>query len=193
MKTPTFVLACACLLAPAAQAQQLSDPFAEVGSGKPRAYLENVAPEPQDRLYRDTRRDPQLIGGIEVAPNLAIEAGYLNLPDRELYKVDPGTPDSAAIGLGERGSSNHVAAKVSLPLEGRLEAHGKAGVAHSTLKARGATPQRSDTGVYLGAGARYRIDRATTLDGQFVRHGDAASKIGTAVKDGVKANLKVGF
>lgn len=41
--------------------------------------------------------------------------------------------------------------------------------------------------------AKYKVDKATTVSDEFTRHGDAASKFGRLSKDGIEANLKVGF
>jgi len=165
------------------------DPFAGSHQPTPRVYGANVAIQPHDRFEPTYRRDPQLIGGVEVTPNVAIEAGYLNLPDRDKIKVDHSTPEDASIGLAEKGSSTHVAAKYTLPTEGAVSAYGKLGVSHSMLKETG----KSHTGVYTGAGAKVQLERDTSLNAEFVRHGDAASRIGNVVKDGVKANMKIGF
>lgn len=167
------------------------DPFAGSHQPYPHVYGGNVAAQPNDHVFRDMRRDPRLLGGAEVAPNVAIEGGYLNLPDRDLHQVEPGKPADAAVALGEKGSSNHLALKYALPEKDGLSAYGKAGIAYTEQKGR-AVEAGSDTGLYTAAGARLKLDRRTTVSGDFVRHGDAASKF-KDVRDGVKANLKMGF
>ena len=98
------------------------DPFAGSHQPYPRVYGGDVAAQPNDHVFTGMRRDPQLLGGVEVAPNVAIEGGYLNLPDKGLHKVEPGKPADASIPLAEKGSSNHLAAKYSLPTTDRLSA-----------------------------------------------------------------------
>ena len=167
------------------------DPFAGSHQPYPRVYGGDVAAQPGDHVFKDMRRDPQLLGGVEVAPNVAIEGGYLNLPDRGLHQVEPAKPADASIGLGEKGSSNHLAAKYALPEKDGFSAYGKAGIAYTEQKGR-AAQAGSDTGLYTGAGAKRNIDKRTTVSGDFVRHGSAASKF-KDVRDGIKANLKMGF
>lgn len=78
------------------------DPFAGSHQPYPRVYGGNVAAQPNDHVFTGMRRDPRLIAGVEVAPNVAIEGGYLNLPDKGLHKVEPGKPADASIPLGEK-------------------------------------------------------------------------------------------
>jgi len=208
MNARHVVLTLGCLAAAGAQAQMLPDPtsgqpqlernqparpdpFAGSHQPYPRVYGGDVAAQPNDHVFTDMRRDPRLLGGVEVAPNVAIEGGYLNLPDKGLHKVEPGKPADAAIPLAAKGSSNHLAAKYSLPASERLSAYGKAGIAYTEQKGRGVAAG-SDTGLYTGAGATLTVDKRTTVSGDYVRHGDAASKF-KDVRDGVKANLKMGF
>ena len=209
MKARALVLTLGTLAASAAQAQLLPDPaphqpaslersksaapdpFAGSHQPYPRVYGADVAAQPNDHVFTGMRRDPRLIGGVEVAPNVAIEGGYLNLPDKDLHQVESGKPADASIPLGEKGSSNHLAAKYSLPAGERLTAYGKAGIAY-TEKKRERGVAGSDTGLYTGAGASYQVDKRTTVSGDVVRHGDAAKKF-NAVRDGVKGNLKMGF
>jgi hypothetical protein len=208
MKARAFALTLGWLAAAGAQAQLLPDPaprqsaqlepdkpakpdpFAGSHQPYPRAYGANVAAQPNDHVFTGMRRDPRLIAGVEVAPGVAIEGGYLNLPDKGLHKVEPGKPTDAAIPLGEKGSSNHLAAKYAVPAGERLSAYGKAGIAYTERKGQGVAG--SDTGLYTGAGASYKVDKRTTVSGDFVRHGDAAKKF-DSVRDGIKGNLKMGF
>ena len=209
MKARALVLTLGTLAASASQAQLLPDPaprqpaslernksaapdpFSGSHQPWPRVYGSNVAAQPNDHVFTGMRRDPRLIGGVEVAPNVAIEGGYLNLPDKDLHQVESGKPADASIPLGEKGSSNHLAAKYSLPAGEHLTAYGKAGIAY-TEKKRERGVAGSDTGLYTGAGASYQVDKRTTVSGDVVRHGDAAKKF-NAVRDGVKGNLKMGF
>ena len=209
MKARAFVLTLGWLAAASIQAQLLPDPapresaqlernkpdkpdpFAGSHQPWPRVYGADVAAQPNDHVFTGMRRDPRLIGGVEVAPNVAIEGGYVNLPDKGLHKVEPGKPADAATPLGEKGSSNHLAAKYSLRASERLTAYGKAGIAY-TEKKRERGVAGTDTGPYTAAGASYKVDKRTTVSGDFVRHGDAAKKF-DRVQDGLKGNLKMGF
>jgi opacity protein-like surface antigen len=183
------------------------DPFAGMRKSASRVYGADVAAQPNDHVFKGFRRDPRLIGGIKVAPHVAIEAGYVNLPDRGLYRDEQGRAEGASQGLGEKGSSNHLAVKVSTPEDARLSAYAKAGIAYSEVKrginagsdmgAFNGAGQRlnagSDTGLYTGAGAKLKLDKSTSVNAEFSRHGDAAKKLGSVIKDGIKGNMQMGF
>lgn len=183
------------------------DPFAGTRTSASRVYGADVAAQPNDHVFKGFRRDPRLIGGVKVAPHVAIEAGYVNLPDRGLYRDEQGRAEGASQGLGEKGSSNHLAVKVSTPEDERLSAYAKAGIAYSVIKgginagsdmgAFNGAGQRlnagSDTGLYTGAGAKLKLDKSTSVNAEFSRHGDAAKKLGSVIKDGIKGNMQMGF
>jgi len=167
------------------------DPFAGTRKPASRLYGADVAAQPNDHVFKEFRRDPRLIVGVKAAPNVALEAGYVNLPDRGLYREEQGRAEGASQGLGEHGSSNHLAAKVTTPEDARLSAYAKAGIAYSTIK-RG-EDAGSDTGLYTGAGAKLKLDKKTSVNTEFTRHGDAASKLGRTIMDGIKGNVQMGF
>ncbi len=170
------------------------DPFAGIGQPAPRLYGADAAAQPGDHLLKGFRRAPQPVLGVKVAPGVALEASHVSLPYRGLYRVDPleqNRAEGASQELGQHGSSNHVAAKVSLPEDARLSAYAKAGIAYSEKK-RG-LDAGSDTGLYTGAGAKYKVGKSTTLNGEFTRHDDAATRFRRFSNDGVKANMTMGF
>lgn len=185
-------------------AQQLFD---KAYQPYPRAYGGNQAAGLNDRAFAGLfKKAPRLLGGYELFPHLAIEAGYVDLYDRGFHRIDPGPPEDASGALAARSFSTHVAAKLTLPLTDSLDLYGKVGVAHSALKgadekanarARGAgttTAKPVDTGLFVGAGAQYRLDDKTTVDAQYGKHGHAAEKWGKATNaTGVKANVNMGF
>jgi opacity protein-like surface antigen len=174
----------------------------------PRAYGGNEAASPNDKAFDGLfKRDPRLVGGYELFPNLAIEAGYVYLLDRGFHRIEPG-PDEAPGGLNTNNFSSHLAVKYTVPLTDRLSAFGKVGVAHSVRTrtghqmaledgSGGSTParrQETDRGRYLGAGAQYKLSEKASIDAQYGRHGDAASTFGKATNaTGARANLKIGF
>jgi opacity protein-like surface antigen len=185
----------------------------------PRAYGGNQAAGLNDKAFQGLfKTDPRLLGGYELFPHVAIEAGYTNLYDRGFHRIDPG-PENMSGALGANSFSSHLAAKITLPLADNFDLYGKVGIAHSALKGEDAKKvppnpadtgasaatkggpmsikrarDQSETGRYLGAGAQYRLDDKTTLDAQYGRHGDAARKWGDATNaDSVRANLKMGF
>ncbi|MBB3222357.1 outer membrane beta-barrel protein [Pseudoduganella umbonata] len=215
--------AAAIFLAASAQAQIVEQPSSTyTGPGQsatqalfdkayrpyPRAYGGNEAASPNDKAFAGLfKRDPRLVGGYELFPNLAIEAGYVYLLDRGFHPIEPG-PDEAPGGLNTNNFSSHLAVKYTLPLTDRLSAFGKVGIAHSVRTRTGhqmaldagydgATPvrrQETDRGRYLGAGAQYKLSEKASIDAQYGRHGDAASTFGKATNaTGARANLKIGF
>jgi len=224
--TRIMALAVGVLAACAAQAQELlpiqtpagpavlkadqlhePDPFAGTRASASRVYGADVAAQPNDHVFKGFRRDPRLIVGVKVAPHVALEAGYVNLPDRGLYREEKGRAEGASQGLGEKGSSNHLAVKLSTPEDERLSAYAKAGIAYSEVK-RGINAgsdmgpyngagQRlsagSETGLYTGAGAKLKLDKSTSVNAEFSRHGDAAKKLGSVIKDGIKGSMQMGF
>ena len=97
--------------------------------------------------------------------------------------------EGASQGLGEKGSSNHLAVRVSTPEDARLSAYAKAGIAYSEIKRSINTG--SDTGLYTGAGAKLKLDKLTSVNAEFSQHGDAASKLGRVVRDGIKGNMQL--
>lgn len=169
------------------------DPFAGSHQPYPRVYGANVAERPNDKAL-DIVRDPRLVGGAEVTPNVAIEAGYARLPEGDRIAREPGKPDDASIPLGDKGASNHLALKYALPESERVSAYGKVGVAHDTIRLQG-RPQSTSTSatrLYTGAGASVKVDRHTTFDAEAARHGNASKKLPLS-PDGVKARLNMGF
>ncbi|MUI13514.1 outer membrane beta-barrel protein [Massilia dura] len=182
----------------------------------PRAYGGNQASSLNDQAFQGLfKTDPRLLGGYELFPHVAIEAGYVHLYDRGFHRIDPGRENMSGA-LGSSSFSSHLAARYTVPLTDRLDLYGKVGIAYSALKgedakkapenqaqlmqARAGKPSgvhardQSDTGRYLGAGAQYRVDGTTTVDAQYGRHGDAAKTWGnSANSDSVRANLKMGF
>lgn len=174
------------------QPQAPSKAFEPAFQPFPRTYGGNQAADPSAVSHKGFRTDPRLLGGVELAPGLAVEAGYVNGFDRGFHAIDEGRPEEVAGALGKQGYSMHVAGKVSVPLTERLSAYGKLGVAHSERRARGI--EASDTGLYTGFGARYKLGENAGIDAEVGRHGNAASKWGSVTNaDAVKARVKIGF
>jgi len=166
-----------------------ADPFAGSHQPYPRVYGANVAELPNDKAL-GIRRDPRLVGGAEVAPGVSIEAGHAQLPERDKTAIDPTRPEDAAIALGARGASNHLALKYALPQGDRVTAYGKVGVAHDEIKSQGKSVSASS--LYTGAGASVKVQRGLTLDAEAAHHGNTSNKLPFS-PDGVKARLNLGF
>jgi opacity protein-like surface antigen len=167
-------------------------PFDRSLQPSPRSYGGNETANPNDNVMKGFRTDPRLVGGFELAPNLAVEAGYAHLFDRGFHRIDEGRPEDTSGALGAKSFSIHLAGKYSVPLSERLTAYGKLGVAHSGQKSGRTTV--TDTGLYTGLGAQYKLHEKATIGAEVGRHGDAAKKWGSATNsDGVRAKLKMGF
>lgn len=164
------------------------------GETFPRIYGGNLSANPNDRLFAGMfKTDPRLLMGIEVAPRLSFEAGYVNIIDQGFRPVNERDPEDTSGAIGLRGFNLHAAAKVTQPLGERVTAYGKLGVAHSQNR-RGAH-RGVDTGLYTGVGARYQVSERVTVDGAVENHGHAARRFQNATNSSsqVKANLNMGF
>lgn len=205
MKTCRFVLAAAALVSAGVQAQlapaspsstlQPQEPSKHFGGSFqpfPRTYGGNQAANPGDKLHKGFRTDPRLVGGIEVAPGLAVEAGYVNGFDRGFHAIDEGRPEEVSGALANQVYSMHLAGKLTVPLGERLSTYGKLGVARSERKAYGR--QATDTGLYTGFGAQYKLGENAGIDAEVGRHGNAGSSWSNVTNaDAVRARVKIGF
>jgi hypothetical protein len=175
-------------------------PFRHIGPA-PRTYLRNEADT--DRMPRNPSAfgrwltDPRLLAGVELAPWLAVEGGYVELHDRGTRFVDFARGDEAAGALGLKGSQTHAAVKLTAPVGQRLEAYGKAGIAYSEYKhgnGEGRAVTDVDAGPYVGIGARYRLNGKASVTAGYEQYGDSERKWGGASNNnGLKAKLNLGF
>lgn len=192
----------------ATQRSAMQESFDEAYQPYPRAYGRDEGAVSNDKAFKGLfKRNPRLVGGYQLTPNFAIEAGYVYLMDRGFRRIDPWEPENPLGSLNINNFSSHLAAKYSLPLTDKLVAFGKVGKAHSVMTVPTSVARRiaretgkpvrekeMDTGLYVGAGAQYQLDEKTTIDAQYGRHGDSAKKWGKDTNStGVRANLKMGF
>lgn len=207
MKVLRFVLTATALASGSAQAQAVpgslpptlepqapagATPFDRSFQPYPRVYGSNRAAGSNDQLHKGFRTDARLVGGAELAPGLALEAGYVPGFDRGFHAIHEGRPEEVAGALAVGGYSTHLAGKVSLPLGERLSVYGKLGVAHSGRRIDGI--RVTDTGIYTGAGGQYKLGENAGIDAEYGRHGNATSKWGSRTNaDAVKASVKLGF
>ena len=126
-----------------------SQAFGKVLQPFPRTYLNNDTAPLVNNLHPNFRTDPKLVGGIDLTPNLGIEAGLSNLFSQGFHYMDERRGDERAGALGNNGFASYLAAKINVPVGERFSAYGKVGLAYSmresTLKAvlPGRTTQRS--------------------------------------------------
>jgi opacity protein-like surface antigen len=219
MKTSSFALAAGLLAAGGAQAQLLdgataprtlsSTPAPAQPLGKvqpvPRTYIGNAA-EPVGQRNPDKSAfgvyvaDPKLFGGINLSPNVALEAGYANLYTRGYHFADYARPDEVNGALGTKGFNSYLAARVNVPVNDSFSAYGKVGVAYServahdkTLRAT-ATAADGDVGAYAGMGARYKLTEKASVSAQYEQYGNSAKKWGSETNNsGLSAKFRMGF
>lgn len=233
MNAKGIVLAAALLVIGSAQAQLVeppSSPLAADPGGRygPLAegfkryqplYGGNEAANPNDRLFKAQgfRTDPRLVIGYAFNQYLAVEAGYSHLHDQGFHKPNPfdaramATDAAVAAGvLGARSHTTYLAARITVPVNERLTAYGKLGVAQSTVTGDGfvtqnmveahqqgrsatALGEQTATGAYGAVGARYKLNDRATLKGE-IRTNGSANKFGSGSNaSGVKGSVGFGF
>lgn len=222
MNARRMVFTAALLAAGSVQAQLVNAPasnlsvepggrFGPLAAGFKRytpVYGGNETANPNDRVFTGFRTDPRLVLGYAFNDYLSLETGYSHLRDEGFHKIEPGPVESAvaAGALGAKSFTTHVAAKVTVPVSDRLSAYGKLGIAHSQVRndnllpperVRPLTPGifagESGTGAYGAVGAKYKLDKRTTISGEARLNGSAA-KFGNATNaSAVKGSVGIGF
>ncbi len=197
-----------------------ANPYGPLAAGFKRytpLYGGNETANPNDKVFQGFRTDPRYVLGVKLNEYLSLESGYSYLRDEGFHKIDTfgrrsgATEAAVAAGdLGAKSSTTYVAAKITVPLNERLSAYGKFGVAHSRVgndgfvtpamveaHAAGKTPGvvggESSTGPYGAIGAKYKLTERATLSGE-VRTNRSASPFGNASNaSGVKGSVGIGF
>lgn len=178
----------------------LSAPFANIRP-QSRTYLRDES-EP-DRMPHDPAvfgryvTDPRLLAGVDLAPWLALETGYVTLRDRGTFLADYARPWEVSGALGTGGFNTHAGARVNVPVGPGIEAFGKVGVAYSEYDHRdagGRSVTDADTGPYVGMGARYKVSEKASVTAGYERYGDSEKKWGANTNNnGLKAKVHIGF
>lgn len=182
-------------------------------------YGGNETANPNDRLFRAQgfRTDPRLVLGYAFNQYLAVETGYSHLQDQGFHKPNPFDPRAMAmdeaLGAGVLGAKSHttyLAAKITVPVNDRLSAYGKLGVARSVVKNDGfVTPQMAEdhangrsasrfggetgTGAYGAVGAKYKLDDRATLKGEVIMNGSADKFRSNSNATGLRGSVGFGF
>jgi hypothetical protein len=213
MKPSCLVLAAAGFAAASAQAQ-LVEPskapqlqrqtqpqdqaFAKSFQPMPRPYMLNEAEIPDVKLAGDDYRvDPKLKAGFDLNPWFSIESGYQNLVSRGFHYADPGRADEREGALGGFGSAGYAAIKLTVPVDDRLTAYGKLGIAgtgrlvHDSLTT---SVREGDIGPYANLGANYKLNNKASVNAQYEKFGDSAKKFGiNSNASGMSTKLNLGF
>jgi opacity protein-like surface antigen len=183
--------------APTLQAEKPMDQvFGKIQQPFPRSYMSNETAPSIDKLHPNFRTDPKLVGGFELTPNLGIEAGFSNLYSQGFHYMDERHADERGGALGNHGIASHLAAKVTVPVDDRLSAYGKLGVAYSVRESAGQdkTLRDIDVGPYAGVGAKYKLTDKASLSGEYQFQGDTGKKWSNDTNaNGFGAKLKLGF
>ncbi len=233
MNARRIVVAAALLAIGSAQAQLVDAPssslsaetggrFGPLADGFERyqpLYGGNEAANPNDRLFKAQgfRTDPRLVLGYAFNQYLALEAGYSHLDDRGFHKPNPFNAREMAIDealgagvLGARSYTTYLAAKISVPVNERLTAYGKLGVAQSVVKSDGfVTPRMAEahaggksttvfgsetgTGAYGALGAKYKLNDKATLKGEVIMNGSADKFRSNSNATGLRGSVGFGF
>lgn len=180
-------------------------------------YGRNETANPNDRLFPGFRTDPRLVIGYAFNQYLSVETGYSHLRDQGFHKPNLFDPREAAIdsavGAGVLGAKSHttyLAAKISVPVNDRLTAYGKLGVAQSVVKNDGfVTPRMAEahagaksttvfgnetgTGAYGALGAKYKLNDKATLKGEVIMNGSADKFRSNSNATGVRGSVGFGF
>jgi len=171
-------------------------------------YGRNETANPNDRQFSGFRTDPRLLLGYSVNRYFAIETGYAHLVEEGFHKIEPGPVEDAvsAGALGVKSFTGHVGAKLTLPLNERLNAYGKLGVARTVLGkddpllAQGAVPtiggkdrETGRNGGFGALGAEYKLNEKATIKGE-VRKNRSADKLGAPSNaTGLRGSVGIGF
>lgn len=168
-----------------------------------RGYVLNDAYSPNEKLFNGLfKTDPRLLFGVALTPRVSFEAGYQHLFDQGFHKVNERDAWDTDGALFARPFTTHAGVKYTMPVGERLSVWGKLGLSHSALpgaklpdrKAYPTGMPTSDTGLFVGVGAKYKVDKRTTIDAGVGSHGDTARKFGSWTNaTGIRANLKKGF
>ncbi|GGY86775.1 outer membrane beta-barrel protein [Pseudoduganella plicata] len=204
MKLIHSILALAFLVMGGAQAQfgeqstdfhdrlgRTSTPAEKAWQPRARIYGRSVAENSNDRLYKGMfKTDPRLLIGVELSPNWALEAGYVNLFDRGFHRVNERDPGDTAGALGANGSSTHAAIKYSGEITDRLSAYGKVGIAYSETTT---DDRKAQTGLYTGVGVKLKMNERMWIGVEYGSHGGGLKSLGDSNANAVKVNVGIRF
>jgi len=150
------------------------------------------------------RADLKLTAGFNVNPNFSLEATFVNpLYQDGLRYIGPGPRLAQGVPLGYSGSNPglgmprgvggydlDLVAKLAVPIDRRLSAFGKLGVATSERRLRDNTT--TEFGTAASVGATYQLTNGQTITAE-VPLGAMARKAMTGAADGYGARIKLGF
>lgn len=182
MKKTIFAILTGVLAMGAAQAQTTTNtaPHAYVGIGVAAA---------ENRIVDAWKADAKIFAGYQFDQNLGVEAGFTRFGRVGVhYTVIDFNVDGRT-----KGSSSYVAGTYTMPLNERVAAYGKLGVAYSerSYVSNFGAQGEHDSGIYAGAGLQYKLTGNLALTGEYERFGK--KKTFGAKADVFTLGLKYGF
>jgi len=113
----------------------------------------------------------KVFGGVDINPMWGVEAGYTDL---RKASVNYNIGNVAGSGTAD-GKRAYVAAKATMPLNEQVSFYGKLGAGYQKTEFSASTPglgrSDSDTGVYAGVGAQYKLSQQVALTLEYERYG----------------------
>jgi OOP family OmpA-OmpF porin len=172
----------------AAQAQTTAAASAASGTA-PHAYVGIGVASAENRIVDAWKADAKIFAGYQFDQNLGVEAGFTRFGRVGVhYRVIDFNVDGRT-----KGSSSYVAGTYTMPLNERVAAYGKLGVAYSerSYVSNFGAQGEHDTGIYAGAGLQYKLTGNLALTGEYERFGK--KKTLGAKADVFTLGLKYGF
>lgn len=137
------------------------------------------------------RADPKLQVGVDLTPNLDLEAKLTNPNYREGKRfIGLGPRLAKGVPLGKDGLDLEVAARASVVVDDQLTAFGATGVMASSRK----YPQGTTTGIspVASVGATYKMNRKQTATAEMPL-GEMERKKLSGASNGLAGSLTLGF
>lgn len=175
MKNPILVLLAGCFTAGAAQAQTAGAAGTALDA-TPHAYVGLGVGVVSDTTAGGRRANAKIFGGYEFDRNWGIEAGFTRFRTSEFTALN-WSPDGAyEFAQGRMKTSRaYLAGKYAVPINEKFSAYGKLGLSHSESKVSAPLPgwnfRVSDTGLYAGLGAQYKLTRDIAAVVEYERYG----------------------
>ena len=145
-------------------------------------------------MFNEYRTDPKLVLGFDLTPNFGLEAGYTNLFSRGFHYADiEARHENREGALGQGGFTSYAAVKLTVPVNDRLTAYSKFGIAYSERDTFARSVKDADAGPYANVGAHYKLSDRATLSGEYQRTGDTKKWGNDTNANGVGAKLNLGF
>lgn len=162
----------------AAQAQTAADTGATklAAEARPQAYVGLGLGVVSDPTASGRRATAKIFGGYDFTPNWGVEAGLAGFRTSEFTAIDYRQDGSYDWGQGKVKSYRaYLAGKYTMPVTERLSAVGKFGLSYSERKVSVSLPgwsfNDSDTGLYAGLGAQYKLARNLDAVVEYERYG----------------------